>query len=54
MRQLRPIHKSATRLDELEEDLLARRQRAISESSHGEVEGLELTLLPPSARHHRH
>jgi hypothetical protein len=33
-----------TRLNELEEDLLARRQRAIDEGWRGEVEGLELTL----------
>ncbi|WP_201296837.1 MULTISPECIES: recombinase [unclassified Nocardiopsis] len=32
------------RLDELEEDLLARRQRAIEEGRRGEVEGLDLTL----------
>jgi site-specific recombinase XerD len=32
------------RLDELEQDLLARRQRAIDEGWRGEVEGLELTL----------
>ena len=32
------------RLDETEEDLLARRQRTISEAWRGEVEGLELTL----------
>jgi hypothetical protein len=32
------------RLDELEEDLLARRKRALEEGWRGEVEGLELTL----------
>ncbi|MFF4466465.1 recombinase [Streptomyces mirabilis] len=32
------------RLDELEADLLARRQRAIDEGWRGEVEGLDLTL----------
>jgi hypothetical protein len=32
------------RLDELEEDLLARRGRAIEESWKGEIEGLDLTL----------
>ncbi len=32
------------RLDELEDDLLNRRQRAIDEGWRGEVEGLELTL----------
>ncbi|MFD7134483.1 recombinase [Streptomyces sp. NPDC059894] len=32
------------RLDELETDLQARRQRAIDEGWHGEVEGLDLTL----------
>jgi hypothetical protein len=36
--------KMLPRLDELEADLIARRQRAISEGWHGEVEGLELTL----------
>lgn len=36
--------KMLDRLDELEEDLLARRQRAIDENWRGEVEGLELTL----------
>jgi hypothetical protein len=36
--------KMLPRLDEIEEDLLARRQRAISEGWRGEVEGLELTL----------
>jgi hypothetical protein len=32
------------RLDELEEDLLARRKRTIAEDWRGEVEGLDLTL----------
>jgi hypothetical protein len=36
--------KMVPRLDELEEDLLARRKRAIDEGWRGEVEGLELTL----------
>ncbi|WP_218018206.1 tyrosine-type recombinase/integrase [Nocardia shimofusensis] len=36
--------KMLPRLEEIEEDLLARRQRAITEGWHGEVEGLELTL----------
>jgi len=36
--------KMLPRLDELEEDLIARRERAISEGWRGEVEGLELTL----------
>ncbi len=36
--------KMLLRLDEIEEDLIARRQRAISEGWRGEVEGLELTL----------
>jgi hypothetical protein len=36
--------KMLPRLDELEEDLLARRQRAISEGWRGEGEELELTL----------
>lgn len=39
------IHpKMLPRLDELEADLLARRQRAIDEGWRGEVEGLDLTL----------
>lgn len=32
------------RLDELEEDLLARRQRALGEGWRGEVDGIDLTL----------
>jgi hypothetical protein len=36
--------KMLPRLDELEADLLARRQRAITEDWRGEVEGIELTL----------
>ena len=36
--------KMLPRLDELETDLLARRQRAVNEGWRGEVEGLELTL----------
>ena len=36
--------KMLPRLDELEEDLIARRERAISEGWRGEVEGPELTL----------
>ena len=36
--------KMLPRLDELKEDLIARRERAISEGWRGEVEGLELTL----------
>jgi hypothetical protein len=36
--------KMLPRLDELEEDLISRRERTISEGWHGEVEGLELTL----------
>jgi hypothetical protein len=36
--------KMLPRLDELEEDLLARRKRAIDEGWRGEVEGLDLTL----------
>jgi site-specific recombinase XerD len=36
--------KMLPRLDELEADLLARRQRALSEGWHGEVEGIDLTL----------
>ena len=36
--------KMLPRLDELEADLLARRQRAVDEGWRGEVEGLELTL----------
>ncbi|MCP2365806.1 site-specific recombinase XerD [Nonomuraea thailandensis] len=36
--------KMLPRLEEMEHDLLARRQRAIEEEWHGEVEGLDLTL----------
>jgi hypothetical protein len=36
--------KMLPRLDELETDLLARRQRAIDEGWRGEVDGLEPTL----------
>ncbi|MYV45760.1 recombinase [Streptomyces sp. SID2888] len=36
--------KMPPRLDELEEDLLARRQRAVAEDWRGEIEGLDLTL----------
>ncbi|MFF9409931.1 recombinase [Streptomyces anandii] len=32
------------RLDELEEDLLARRERAMTEDWRGEIEGIDLTL----------
>jgi hypothetical protein len=36
--------KMLPRLDELEEDLLARRRRAVEEDWRGEIEGLDLTL----------
>ncbi|MFF2123213.1 tyrosine-type recombinase/integrase [Kitasatospora sp. NPDC058184] len=36
--------KMLTRLDELEEDLLARRERAVAEDWRGEIDGLDLTL----------
>ncbi|MFI1884871.1 recombinase [Streptomyces jumonjinensis] len=36
--------KMLPRLDEIEEDLLARRKRAIAEGWQGEIEGLDLTL----------
>lgn len=36
--------KMIDRLDELEHDLLARRQRAEDENWRGEIEGLDLTL----------
>jgi len=36
--------KMLPRLDELEADLLVRRQRAITEDWRGEAEGIELTL----------
>ncbi|SCF67592.1 recombinase [Streptomyces sp. Ncost-T10-10d] len=36
--------KMAPRLDELEEDLIARRQRAVQEDWRGEIEGRDLTL----------
>ncbi len=32
------------RLDEIESDLLARRERAGAEGWHGEIEGIDLTL----------
>ncbi|MDT3397964.1 hypothetical protein RKE29_15155 [Streptomyces sp. B1866] len=38
------------RLDELEADLLARRQRAIDEGWRGEVDGLDLTLSFPRSK----
>jgi hypothetical protein len=34
----------AARLDEIEADLVARRQRATEEGWHGEIEGMDLTL----------
>lgn len=36
--------KMLPRLNELEEDLLARRKRAVEEDWRGEIEGLDLTL----------
>lgn len=36
--------KMLPRLDEIEEDLLARRKRAVTEDWQGEIEGIELTL----------
>ncbi|WP_143660147.1 tyrosine-type recombinase/integrase, partial [Streptomyces sp. WZ.A104] len=36
--------KMLPRLDELEEDLIARRERAVEEGWQGEIEGLDLTL----------
>ncbi|REF00293.1 recombinase [Thermomonospora umbrina] len=36
--------KMLPRLDDLEEDLLARRERAVAENWLGEIEGLDLTL----------
>ncbi|MFD9575544.1 recombinase [Streptomyces sp. NPDC059982] len=36
--------KMLPRLDEIEEDLLARRKRAIAEDWQGEIEGIDLTL----------
>lgn len=36
--------KMLSRLDELEEDLLARRERAVAEGWRGEIDGLDLTL----------
>jgi hypothetical protein len=36
--------KMLPRLDELEQDLLARRRRAVAEDWRGEIEGLDLTL----------
>ncbi|MEU0507403.1 hypothetical protein [Nocardia sp. NPDC005998] len=37
--------KMVIRLDEIEDDLLVRRERAETEGWHGEVERLDLTLL---------
>ncbi|WP_260334062.1 recombinase [Streptomyces beigongshangae] len=36
--------KMLSRLDEIEEDLIGRRQRALLEKWQGEVEGIDLTL----------
>ena len=36
--------KMLPRLDELEADLVARRQRAVEENWRGEIEGIDLTL----------
>ncbi|MFB7745334.1 recombinase [Streptomyces sp. NPDC056132] len=36
--------KMLPRLDEIEEDVLARRKRAVAEGWQGEIEGLDLTL----------
>jgi len=36
--------KMLPRLDEIEADLVARRQRATEEGWHGEIEGIDLTL----------
>jgi hypothetical protein len=41
--------KMLPRLEELEEDLIARRKRAVAEDWRGEVEGIDLTLLPGEA-----
>lgn len=46
--------KMLPRLDELETDLLTRRQRAIDEGWRGEVEGLDLTLRLRSKRAQAH
>ncbi|MFB7611230.1 tyrosine-type recombinase/integrase [Streptomyces gardneri] len=37
--------KMLPRLDEIEEDLLARRKRAVTEDWQGEIEGIDLTLI---------
>ncbi|MER5398154.1 recombinase [Streptomyces sp. NPDC002599] len=42
--------KTVPRLDELEEDLIARRQRAVQEDWRGEIEGLDLTLTFPRGK----
>ncbi|MFF3249098.1 hypothetical protein ACFYWY_36455 [Streptomyces sp. NPDC002870] len=42
--------KKLPRLDELEEDLLARRERAIAEDWQGEVDGIDLTLSRSARR----
>jgi hypothetical protein len=36
--------KMLPRLDELEADLIIRRERAVDEGWHGEIEGIDLTL----------
>jgi len=36
--------KMLPRLDELETDLITRRERAVDEGWHGEIEGIDLTL----------
>ncbi|UQW99206.1 recombinase [Streptomyces sp. RerS4] len=41
---LTPNPKMLPRLDELEEDLLARRERAFAEDWRGEIDGIDLTL----------
>lgn len=45
--------KMLPRLDELEEDLLARRERAIEEDWQGEIEGIDLTLSFLRSKRHQ-
>jgi hypothetical protein len=45
--------KMLPRLDELEQDLFARRRRAVEEGWRGEIEGLDLTLTFLRSKHTR-
>ncbi|MDI3409292.1 recombinase [Streptomyces cavernicola] len=45
--------KMLRRLDELEEDFLPRRERAVAEDWRGEIDGLDLTLTFLRSRRHQ-